>query len=154
MTGMRGRTILVSIPVVLLLTVLGGTTAGARDTKLMLPVAEGLGTPAAKEKLGTTVKFFFGNQAHPPVAKRIGEYVANHKTNAANKSDKTACEWVFLTAVLALRDRAVSDGGDAVVNIKSYYKKSEVVSDSEYECHAGAFVAGVALKGTVVKLAE
>jgi len=55
---MRGRTILVSIPVVLVLTVLGGTTAGARDTKLMLSVAEGLGAPAAKEKLGTTVKFF------------------------------------------------------------------------------------------------
>jgi hypothetical protein len=61
---------------------------------------------------------------------------------------------VFLTVVLALRDRAVSEGGDAVVNIKSYYKKNEVVSDSEYECHAGAFVAGVALKGTVVKLAQ
>jgi uncharacterized protein YbjQ (UPF0145 family) len=59
---------------------------------------------------------------------------------------------VFLSAVLSLRDRAVKEGGDAVVAIRSFYKKNEVVSDTEYECHAGALIAGVALKGTVVTL--
>ncbi len=145
---------LVTLVLVVLLCAVGGGTAGARDTKYMLPIAKGLATPAAKEKLGTSVKFYFGNQPHPPVARTIGEYVSNHKTNASNKSDETACEWVFLSAMLSLRDRAVTEGGNAVVKIKSFYRKDEVVSDTDYECHAGAFVAGVALKGTVVKLAE
>ena len=41
-------------------------------------------------------------------------------------------------------------GGNAVVNIVSYYKKSTSASSTDYVCHAGNFVAGVALKGTVV----
>jgi uncharacterized protein YbjQ (UPF0145 family) len=126
----------------------------ARDTKYMFPVDVALNTPTAKEKLDTRVAFYFGLQRHPTVTQTLGEYTANRKTNAANKSDQEACEWAFLTALLALRDRAVEQGGDAVINIKSYYKKNEVTSDSEYECHAGAIIAGVALRGTVVKLAK
>jgi hypothetical protein len=38
------------------------------------------------------------------------------------------------------------------VNIVSYYRKQVFASDTLYECHAGAIIAGVALKGTVVKL--
>lgn len=137
----------------LLLCVAAGS-AFARDTKHMYLIDAALNTPAAKDKLGTAVKFYFGKQAHPPVARTVADYVANRKTNAANKTDREACEWVFLSAMLALRDRAVQDGADAVINIRSYYKKNEVVSDTEFECHAGAFVAGVALKGTVVTLAK
>ncbi|HZC01952.1 MAG TPA: hypothetical protein VE844_11510 [Gammaproteobacteria bacterium] len=59
-----------------------------------------------------------------------------------------------MSALLALRDRAVQEGGDAVINIKSFYKKNEVISDSEYECHAGGILAGVALQGTVVRLTK
>ena len=36
----------------------------------------------------------------------------------------------------------------------SYYKKNTVSSETEYECHAGAVIAGVALIGDVVTLAE
>ena len=132
---------------------LPGTAAG-RTTKYMLPIEPALSTPAAKEKLGTTVGFYFGTQPHPPVAREIGEWVTNLKTNAFNKTDEEACRWVFLSAMLSLRDRAVSEGGDAVVQIRSFYRKNEVVSDTEYECHAGAVIAGVALKGMVVKLAR
>jgi uncharacterized protein YbjQ (UPF0145 family) len=126
----------------------------ARDTKYMYPINVALNTPTAKEKLGTRVAFYFGPQGHPKVTQMLGEYTANRKTNAANKSDQEACEWAFLSALLALRDRAIKQGGDAVINIKSYYKKNEVTTDSDYECHAGAIIAGVALRGTVVKLAK
>lgn len=146
------KTRMTVITIALLCVVAG--SAFARDTKHMYLIDAALNTPVARDKLGTAVKFYFGQQEHPPVARTIAEYTANRKTNAANKSDRVACEWVFLTAMLALRDRAVQDGGDAVINIKSFYKKNEVVSDTEFECHAGAFVAGVALKGTVVTLAK
>jgi len=146
------RTLLTIVAPILLCVVTG--TAVARDSRHLYPVAEVLATPKAKETLGTAVAFYFGNQVHPPAARTLGEHTANRKTNAANKSDRVACDWVFLTALLALRDRALQDGGDAVVKITSYYKKTEMASDTEYECHAGAVIAGVTLKGTVVKLAK
>lgn len=124
----------------------------ARDTALKLPIKDALETPAAKEKLGTDVKFFFGNQPHPAAKTTLGTYTANKKTNFANKSDKEGCEWVFLSAMISLKERALAEGGNAVINIQSYYKKGEFSSPTEYECHAGAFVGGVALRGTVVKL--
>jgi uncharacterized protein YbjQ (UPF0145 family) len=58
----------------------------------------------------------------------------------------------MLSALIELRANALEQGGNAVVNIVSYYKKVPFSSPTEYECHAGAFVAGVALKGTIVKL--
>lgn len=126
--------------------------AYARDTALKLPVKEALETADAKEKLGTDVKFFFGSQAHPAAKATLGTYTSNKKTNFANKTDKEGCEWVFLSAMIALKQRAVAEGGNAVVNIQSYYKKKEFSSPTEYECHAGAIMGGVALRGTVVKL--
>lgn len=135
----------------LTLTLLLPLAAQARDTKHMLPLADAMKTDAAKEQLTQGIKFYFGKQG-PKFKKSLGTHTANRKTNAFGKSDEQACEWVFLSSLVALRDRALADGGDAVINIHSYYKKSPMHSDTEFECHAGAFTAGVALRGTVVKL--
>jgi hypothetical protein len=54
----------------------------------------------------------------------------------------------------ALHDRALEAGGDAVINIVSYYRKQLYSSASEYECHAGEVISAVALKGTIVKLGK
>ena len=120
----------------------------ARDTRLKLPIKDAMETAAAKEQLGTNVKFTFGGKAPE---KNLGTFTSNKKTNFANKSDKEGCEWAFLSAMLSLKERALAEGGNAVVNIQSYYKKNEFSSATEYECGAGAFVGGVTLRGTVVK---
>jgi hypothetical protein len=60
----------------------------------------------------------------------------------------------MLSALIQFRDRATSEGGNAVVNLQSYYDKNEIPDKSEYECHAGGVVAGVALKGTVAKITK
>jgi uncharacterized protein YbjQ (UPF0145 family) len=125
----------------------------ARDTRSMLSVSEALSTPNAQAKL-KGIDFYFGNQKHPPVEQTMGVYKSNKKTNAFNKSDKDACEWAFLSAMLSFQQRALDEGGNAVINIKSNYKNHEVISDTEYECGAGAIMAGVAFSGTVVKLAK
>ena len=44
-------------------------------------------------------------------------------------------------------------GANAVINIASYYKKNELQSLSEFECHAGA-AAHVMLRGEFVKIAD
>ena len=70
------------------------------------------------------------------------------------KSDEKACNWAFLSAMVALQKRAQQLGANAVVNIVSYYKKEVMSSASQFECHAGALIAGVALKGDFVKISE
>ena len=74
------------------------------------------------------------------------------KSNGFNKTDKEACEWVFLTAALELQERVQKEGGDAVINIMSNYKNVERSSETQYMCGNGTFTMGVALKGTVVKM--
>ena len=108
----------------------------------------------AKEKLDGSVKFFFGNQETPKILTKLGTDVTNQKTNAVGKSDEKACNWVFLSALIQLEKRAKQLGANAVVNIVSYYKKDVMSSATEFECHAGAVIAGVALKGDFVKVAE
>ncbi|HMN44769.1 MAG TPA: hypothetical protein PKE27_09365 [Povalibacter sp.] len=128
------------------------SVAQARDTRLKLPLKDALETVDARDKLGTDVKFFFGSQATPAVVQKLGTYTSNKKTNFANKSDKEGCEWAFLSAMISLKERALAEGGNAVINIESYYKKNQFSSETEYECGAGAIIGGVALRGTVVKL--
>jgi len=125
--------------------------ADARDTRLKLPIKDAMAANDAQAKLGTEVQFFFGADGPKP-AQVIGTWASNKKTNFANRTDKEGCEWAFLSAMLSLRDRALMEGGNAVINIESNYKNLKFVSATEYECGAGAIMGGVALRGTVVKL--
>jgi len=126
----------------------------ARDTTHLLPIAAGLENRDAQETLDGSIKFFFGAQQHPAVVSKHGTYVSNRKTNAVGKSDERACNWAFLSAMISLQNRAKQLGANAVVNIVSYYQKSVMSSETEFECHAGAVIAGVALKGDFVKIAD
>ena len=128
--------------------------AHARDDKLMLPIKEAKALGMEKGKLDPNIPLYFGTTAHPAVQKKFGTFVSNKKTNAVGKSDEYACQWVFLSAAISLQERAKAEGGNAVINIKSYYKKNEFSSNTEFECHAGNIMAGVALRGTVVKIAR
>lgn len=143
-----------STTVALLVALVASGSALARDDQAMQPLSDALSTAAAKDKIDPSIKLYFGNQAHPKAVTELGEWQTNKKTNAFNKTDKEACEWVFLSAVLELQERAKKEGGNAIVNIRSNYKSNERSSDTEYMCGSGAIMSGVSLKGTVVKLAE
>ncbi|MCZ4304907.1 excinuclease ATPase subunit [Zoogloeaceae bacterium G21618-S1] len=138
--------------VLIVLAALASQPVFARDTRHNFPIDEAMSASAAREQLDPEIKFFFGTQKHPKVVKRFGEWGTNKKTNAFGKDDKVACEWAFLSAMLSLQDRVRTEGGNAVVDIKSNYRSKESSSNETYECAAGAFVAGVALKGTVVQI--
>lgn len=56
--------------------------------------------------------------------------------------------------MLALEKRAKQLGANAVIDIASYYKKEIMSSATEFECHAGAVVADVALRAEFVKIAD
>lgn len=107
---------------------------------------------ADDSKVGADIALYFAGQPHPAVLKTLSETATNKKTNAFGKSDEAACTHVFLSAVLALQERARAEGGNAIINIQSNYKDHLTSSATEYTCGSGALVAGVALKGEIVKL--
>lgn len=139
------------IAVALASSLLAAGDAGARDTHYKLPIEDVLGNPEYAARL-EGVQFFFADEAHPAVAEDFGEWKTNKKTNAFGKSDQSACQWAMLSALLSLHQRALALGGDAVIDIRSNYRNQEFSSRTQYECGAGALMAGVAFKGTVVKL--
>ena len=147
---MKPLTCLVLLSAILLMSSVGN----ARNEVLRFLIDDAMTQPKAAEKLNDSVRMFFGDQEHPPVEREIGTYTSNKKTNAFNKSDKKACEWAFLSAMISLQSRAIQMGADAVINIRSYYYKNDFSSATEYECGAGNVVAGVTMIGEVVKLAE
>ena len=128
------------------------TASYARDDVQAFPIKDILAQEQGKEVLGNDVRFYFGNQKHGRILKNWGEVSTNKKTNAFLKSDLEACNWVFLSAMKALKQRAIKEGGNAVIKIKSNYKNKETVSTTDFQCGAGNLIAGVALKGTIVKL--
>jgi len=130
---------------------LAGADAFARNTIHEYDIADVLNNEEYASRL-SGVAYYFGDQEYPAVAQKFGEYRTNKKTNAFNKSDLAACQWVMLSAMLQLRQRAQELGADAVVNIRSNYKNNVVSSSTKYTCGAGGTVAGVAFIGDFVKL--
>ncbi|MEM1154795.1 MAG: hypothetical protein AAGI44_11700 [Pseudomonadota bacterium] len=126
--------------------------ATARDDRNRYSIAEAMNTEAAKEKLNKGYTFKFGNESHGTVVENYGEFQSNKKTRAFNRTDQEACYWAFLSAMISFQERIEREGGNAVINLRSYYKKNTFVSDSEFECGNGAIMAGVTFLGDVVTL--
>ncbi|HZP13257.1 MAG TPA: hypothetical protein VFB36_12635 [Nevskiaceae bacterium] len=126
--------------------------SAGRDERLFFPIEDVYANDDLKLKISPEVKLFFGKQTYPDPEQSYGVFTANRKTNFLNKSDKEACEIAFVSAVVALQERAQKEGGNAVVGIRNVYRKDNFVSETEYECGAGNVIGGVALQGEVVKL--
>ena len=136
------------------ITALAAAPAFARDTTLNIPLADVLAMPEAQSKLDPDFKFFLAGQKTPKVIKRFSTDTTNQKTNGFGKSDEFGCKWAALSGLIKLQESAKREGANAVVDIVSYYKKNETRSDTTIECHAGAVIIGVALRGTYAKIAN
>ena len=99
--------------------------------------------------LNPNVKLSFGSGGKGKILKQ--GLTANKKTNAFNKSDQEACEWAMLSALRTFQDRAIQEGGSKVINLTGYYKKQPFDSKTQFQCGAGALMAGVTLKGDIAK---
>jgi uncharacterized protein YbjQ (UPF0145 family) len=129
----------------------GCTTEGSRNVPLPYSITDALGYQDYREQL-TGVRFYFGNQPHPRVAKNLGIRTTSQRSNAFGRNNKETCARAFASALLRLKAAALRSGGDAVIDIKSNYRHVEVSSDTQYQCASGALISAVALKGTIVKL--
>lgn len=142
------------ILVAALLSAVAATPALARDTRYTLPFAEVLAMPEAKTELDGSVAFYLAGQKTPKVINKMDEGVSNRKTNGVGKEDQVGCRWAALSALKAFQETAKQKGANAVIDIESYYKRNSFKSATEYECHAGAVIIGVALKGTYAKVSH
>jgi len=144
------------IVLVSFLSALSFATPGkAADRTVYIPLEAAVQAAQAAGKIDGSVKFYLADAG--PTEEQIAQVlqmgiVTNKKTNAFAKKDETACLHVAQSAIIALHNAAQKAEADAVTNIVSYYRKNEYRSTSNLECHAGGTIAGVALKGDLVKL--
>jgi uncharacterized protein YbjQ (UPF0145 family) len=136
----------------LLLTACLSSPALARDDALKMSFQDLLDSPEAKEKLDGSVKFYLAGAHTPKILQKLGSDQSNKKTNSVGKAPETSCQRAALSALLAFQSKAKQLGANAVVELASYYKSIEFKSTTEYECHDGNIMSGVAFKGTYAKV--
>ena len=131
-----------------LLALVAAMPAFARNNSVTVTLESVLDMPEAKARLDGSVKFYLAGAPAPKVVKKFGEDTSNAKTNAFNKTPEEACRWNALSALTKLQDHARKDGANAVIGIVSYRDHEDFKSATEIQCSDGAFMGGIALKGT------
>lgn len=126
-------------------------SAHAADNVHHFNFNQGVANAVAAGAIDNSVKFSLAGAPTRPGKLIEAGIVTNQKTNGFGKSAETSCDWVLRSALIQLHKAAKARGGNAVVNITSYYRKNESRSSTTYECHKGAAIAGVALKGDIVR---
>ncbi|WP_339523354.1 excinuclease [Pseudomonas sp. EA_35y_Pfl2_R111] len=125
----------------------------ARDTTHFLPFDAVVQEALNAGRLDGSVKFYLaGNKPAGAVSVVKSGVTTSQKTNAFNKSDEAACSWALQSALIRFQNAAKAAGANAVVNLASNYKNVEYKDSQKYECHAGAIMAGVAIKGDLANL--
>jgi len=144
--------ILLARAVLVLTTLVLSTHSGfAADQILMMPVSAALASTEGRSKIDGDVKFFFGKARPARVVHQYGNFITNNKVHIIGRSTGEACNLVFLNALEDLQKKARSVGANAVTGVVSYFRRREITSDDSFECNVGAVVAGVALKGDLVR---
>jgi uncharacterized protein YbjQ (UPF0145 family) len=125
--------------------------ASAADKIVYFPLQKAVEAATAAGKLDGSVTFHLsGNGPSGTALQR--DVVTNKKSNAFAKGDEEVCLWTAQSALISLQESAKAAGANAVTNIVSYYRKTEHKSPTDFECHVGAIMAGVALRGDLAKV--
>jgi len=129
----------------LLLTTMILITNGCSSKGMQtLSIQKALQDSRANGKLDPNIQLSFGDQGHSGK-----EWTSNKKTNSVNKEIDEGCNRAFMSAVIALQDRAKKEGATSVIDIYSYYKRKKFSSATQFQCEAGAVMSGVSLRGKV-----
>jgi uncharacterized protein YbjQ (UPF0145 family) len=138
----------------------------ARNVAVFLPIQDAIKEDKANSRLSGIVDFYFGTQPYPAVETTLSQGVVAYKKGSVVvnqgvdiymrgsivRTEEESCHRTFLAALAELQEKARRMGGDAVINIESYYKKISFKSSDKYECRAGTAKTGVMLRGDIVRL--
>ncbi|SDS74068.1 excinuclease [Pseudomonas prosekii] len=128
--------------------------SASHATNLMyMPFETVLSKAMLAGRLDGSVKFYLAGNG-PTANQQLlrTNVISDLGTNASNKSDHDACEWVLQSNLIKLQADAKRVGANAVTNIVSYYDQHVRKDLNTYECRVGVFVARVALRGDLVRL--
>jgi len=130
--------------------------AEARNDTLTFPIEAALTSGKAEGLLMQDIKLFFGKQATPEILQphQILEVTINRKVNSLGKTDAQGCQLALLAALKELQERALKEGANAIVNIRSNLNDLEYSSENEFRCAAGTVVSAVSVKGRIVRLQQ
>lgn len=126
-------------------------SAFARNTEVNQPVEVAVQSDT-KGHLLKDISYFMKGQKHPAVSRKLLSVTTKRSTRGLFRSDTASCNVAFLSAVRALQDRAMAEGGDSIIDITSITGSKTTESASEFRCVAGTSVVHVSLEGTIVKL--
>ncbi len=127
------------------------TVSSARNTVSEFSIEEALQRGYDQGVITKSVRLYFRTNKSKKYKKVITRVRTTKKTNAFGKSDKNACQWAFLSAIKSFQAKAKKVGGRAVVGIVSNYQNHRYSSSKKFQCGAGNVVAGVSLKGVIVR---
>ncbi len=125
-------------------------SAHAKSEVQLYSIEELLNSNDFQTRLGD-FQFSFGDYA---IGKPLGIANVKRSTNGVTKSDKAACQWAMISALLALKEEAQNLNGIAVQAIQSTITGTDYVSATHYQCMSGHTNSRVYLKGTIVGLLE
>ena len=138
------------IVIALALSTTGMASVHAADTIHQFNFQEAVNRAVADGFLDGSVKFYLaGTKSGGKVIEK--GLVTNKKTNGFAKSAESSCDHVLRSALIQFQNTAKSRGANAVTNLVSFYKSNETRSTTTYDCAKGTAIAGVALKGDIVK---
>jgi len=122
--------------------------AFARNDSYMVPLQPVMDQIA---KQGGAVRFYFMKQATPEVAQKLTTFTVSR--NGALRADQSeTCQRLAGLVIDQMRERAVNEGADGVVNIRStYIKGTEVGTETEFECRMGNARVAIQFSGDLVK---
>lgn len=130
---------------ILLLSALLLITNGCSSKGMQkLSIQDALADTRSNSTLDSNIRLSFGDNGS---AGKL--WTSNKKTNGVNKEIDEGCNRAFMSAIVALQDRAKKEGKTSVVDIHSYYKRKAFSSSTQFDCEAGAMMSGVALRGRV-----
>lgn len=133
-----------------MLSLVGVSSTYAADDMHNFNFKEAVDRAVADGFLDGSVKFYLAGTRSGGKVIESG-LVTNKKTNGFGKSAEKACDHVLRSALIQFQNTAKARGASAVTNIVSFYKSNPSKSTTTYECHKGTAIAGVALKGDIVK---
>ncbi|WP_296278101.1 excinuclease [uncultured Acinetobacter sp.] len=138
------------IVIALALSTTGMASVHAADTIHQFNFQEAVNRAVADGFLDGSVKFYLaGTKSGGKVIEK--GLVTNKKTNGFAKSAESSCDHVLRSALIQFQNTAKERGANAVTNLVSFYKSNETRSTTTYDCAKGTAIAGVALKGDIVK---
>jgi len=126
----------------------------SENALVQFEIDKALDNPKIIKAIDQDIRLYWDGEKHPNIKTNFGEFKTSKRTNKFGKSREKACQWALASAINVLQKRARREGGNAVVDIKSNIQNKEFSSPDSYECLCGFMMVNIALKGTVVKLAE